>query len=215
MVLDLYGYWRSSAAYRVRIALNLKGLGARQYFVHLRRGEQRDSSYLELNPLGRVPILVADGRPITQSLAILEYLEERFPDPPLLPADSFARAQVRALAQVIACDIHPLNNISVLNYLESELHVSSAEKQVWYRHWVALGFAALERLLTAAPTSGRYCHGNSPGLADLCLVPQVYNARRYGCDLDPYPRIRQIDAACAELDDFRRAAPEVQADAEL
>lgn len=214
MPLALYGYWRSSAAYRVRIALNLKGLEAGQHFVHLRHGEQGDARFLEMNPLGRVPVLVVDGGALSQSLAILEYLEDRYPRPPLLPAGADGRARVRALAQVVACDIHPLNNFSVLNYLQSILRVNDEQKMTWYRHWVEVGFAALERMLAGDDRTGRFCHGDAPGMADLCLVPQVYNARRFGCDLDAYPTLLRIDAACGELEAFRRAAPERQADAE-
>ncbi|MGH8225996.1 MAG: maleylacetoacetate isomerase [Gammaproteobacteria bacterium] len=210
--MELYGYWRSSAAYRIRIALNLKGLEAQLHFVNLREGEQKGEDYRRLNALGRVPTLVDDGQVFTQSLAILEYLEERYPEPRLLPEDAGERARVRALAQVVACDIHPLNNLGVLNYMENDLGVDSAKKTAWYRHWVATGFEALEAMLADSRT-GRFCHDNTPGLADLCLVPQVYNARRFECDLAPYPTIVRIDAACAELEAFTRAAPEAQPDA--
>ncbi|MGH8225340.1 MAG: maleylacetoacetate isomerase [Gammaproteobacteria bacterium] len=209
--MELYGYWRSSAAYRIRIALNLKGLEVHHRFVNLREAEQKNEDYRRLNALGRVPTLVDDGQIFTQSLAILEYLEERYPEPRLLPEDAGERAQVRALAQVVSCDIHPLNNLGVLKYLESDLGVDSDKKLAWYRHWVATGFAALEAMLADSP-GDRFCHGDTPGLADLCLVPQVYNARRFECDLAPYPSIVRIDAACAELEAFIRAAPEAQPD---
>lgn len=212
-MIELYGYWRSSAAYRVRIALNIKGLEARQHFVNLREGEQKSDRYRRMNALGRVPTLVDDGQVFTQSLAILEYLEERYPEPPLLPTDAVGRARVRALAQVVACDIHPINNLIVLKYLENELKVKSDMKIAWYRHWIAEGFAALEKMLAGDPRTGRCCHGDTPGMADLCLVPQMYNARRFDCDLSSYPTLVRIDAACMELDAFRQAAPEVQADA--
>ncbi|MGH8273939.1 MAG: maleylacetoacetate isomerase [Gammaproteobacteria bacterium] len=211
--MELYGYWRSSAAYRVRIALNLKGLEAQHHFVNLREDEQKSESYRCLNALGRVPTLVDDGQVLTQSLAILEYLEERYPEPSLLPADAIGRARVRALAQVVTCDMHPVNNLSILKYLENELNVDSNVKLAWYRHWIAEGFTALEAMLATDSQTGRYCCGDTPGMADLCLVPQVYNARRFDCDLALYPTIVRIDAACAELDAFKRAAPEAQPDA--
>lgn len=216
-MLQLYSYWRSSAAYRVRIALALKGLTCEIVPVHLVRGggEQRQADYLALNPEGRVPLLVHDGRPISQSLAIIEYLEEAFPDTPaLLPAEPAARARVRSLAQLVACDIHPLNNLSVLQYLKNEVGADAAASKAWYLQWVARGFRALEARLTGEPETGRYCHGDTPGLADLCLVPQVYNARRFELDLDDYPRIVAIDAACLALDAFAGAAPERQPDVE-
>lgn len=212
-MIELYGYWRSSAAYRVRIALNLKGLEARHHHVNLRRGEQRDEAYRALNPFGRVPTMVEDGTAFTQSLAILEYLEESYPEPPLLPSGAVQRARVRALADVVACDMHPINNLSILKYLENELKIGKDQKLGWYRHWVHEGFAALEAMLVDDPYTGRFCHGDAPTLADVCLVPQVYNARRFDCDLTAYPTIRRIDTACAELEAFQRAAPEAQEDA--
>ncbi len=213
-MIELYGYWRSSAAYRVRIALNLKGLEVQHQFVNLREDEQRSESYRRMNALGRVPTLVDGGQAFTQSLAILEYLNERYPKPPMLPEGAIERARVRALAQVVACDIHPINNISVFIYLENELKVETDKRTAWYRHWIATGFTALETMLADDPRTGRYCHGDMPSLADLCLVPQVYNARRFECDLAPYPAIVRIDAACAQLDAFRQAAPEAQPDAQ-
>jgi len=211
--MELYGYWRSSAAYRVRIALNLKGLQVRHRPVNLRTGEHREAAYRRINPLGRVPTLVDDDVPYTQSIAILEYLEERYPDPALLPREPAGRARVRGLVQLVASDMHPLNNLGVLQYLVKELGASDEQKLAWYRHWIAEGFAALEAMLADDPRTGRYCHGDMPGMADLCLVPQVYNARRFKCDLVPYPTIVRIDAACAKLDDFRKAAPKAQPDA--
>lgn len=215
--MQLYSYWRSSAAYRVRIALALKGLPFETLPVNLVRagGEQLKPEYLALNPEGRVPLLIHDGRPVSQSLAIVEYLEEVFPDTPaLLPTEPSARARVRSLAQLVACDIHPLNNLSVLQYLKNELGASSAASSHWYRHWVARGFRALEARLAGEAETGNFCHGEAPGLADVCLVPQVYNARRFEVDLDDYPRIVAIDSACRTLDAFRAAAPEQQPDAE-
>ncbi|GKW50904.1 maleylacetoacetate isomerase [Halomonas sp. NCCP-2165] len=210
----LYGYFRSSAAYRVRIALNLKGLAYDQAPVNLVKGEQRGEDFLARNPQGLVPALVTDdGARLTQSLAICEYLDERYPEPALLPADAAGRARVRALAQAVACEIHPLNNLRVLKYLTGELGVDEATKMTWYRHWISEGFAALEAQLSREAGSGDFCHGDTPGLADLCLVPQVFNAERFECDLTAYPRIRRIVANCRALDAFARAAPEAQPDA--
>ena len=215
-MLRLYGYWRSSAAYRVRIALGLKGLAYEHVTVHLVRdgGEQRTAEYRRINPQGRVPSLEHDGRVLTQSLAIIEYLEEIWPEPALLPAGAAARARVRALAQLIACDIHPLNNLRVLQYLSRTLGQNEASPDDWYRHWISDGFAALETLLAQSTETGRYCHGDVPGLADACLVPQVYNARRYQCDLAAFPTILRIDQACNALPAFDLARPERQPDAE-
>ncbi|MBM3489123.1 MAG: maleylacetoacetate isomerase [Alphaproteobacteria bacterium] len=212
--MKLYTYYRSSAAYRVRIALRLKGLAHEQAFVHLRKGEQSVPSYRALNPQGVVPTLEADGAVIGQSLAILEYLEETRPRPPLLPDDWAGRARVRQLALTIACEIHPLNNLKVLNHLATECKLDEAQRKLWYHHWVGEGFRALEGLLAEHPATGRFCHGDRPGLADICLVPQVYNARRFQVDLALYPTIRQIEAACLALPAFTEAAPEQQPDAE-
>ena len=209
----LYDYFRSSAAYRVRIALNLKGLAAEQRFVHLRRGEQRDAAYLELNPQGLVPTLVIGNRRLTQSLAIIEYLDEKHPNPPLLPPGPEDRAWVRSIALAIACDIHPLDNLRVLKYLESPLALDQAKRDEWYRHWIREGFAAIERQL-AERGATRFCFGDTPSVADICLVPQVANSRRLSIPLDPYPRIRAIDAACLALAQFDRARPENNPDAE-
>ena len=211
--MELYGYWRSSAAYRVRIALKLKGLDVRHRPVNLREGEHRGTAYRKLNPQGRVPALVDEGAVYTQSIAILEYLEERYPEPPLLPPDPQGRARVRALMQLVASDIHPVNNLSVLQYLVRELGADEEQKIAWYRHWVYEGFDALEAMLAGDSRTGRFCHGQSPGMADLCLVPQVYNARRFECDLSGYPTITRIDAACMALDAFKGAEPEAQEDA--
>ncbi|MDH4566073.1 maleylacetoacetate isomerase [Pseudomonas sp. BN414] len=217
--LTLYGYWRSSAAYRVRIALNLKGLAYRQEAVHLVKdgGQQHQSAYRELNPQGLLPLLVDAGNAggeirIAQSLAILEYLDEVFPVPALLPADPAQRALVRSLAMHIACDVHPLNNLRVLQYLKAELGVADEAKDAWYRHWVALGLAAVEKGLEAF--GGKLSLGSRPGYLEACLVPQVYNARRFDCDLSAYPRILDIAARCDALEAFRNAAPEVQPDAQ-
>ncbi len=213
--IALHSYWRSSAAYRVRIALGLKGLDWRTAGVHLVRdgGEQHTAAYRRLNPQGLVPTLETEQHVLTQSLAIIEYLDECHPEPPLLPRGAAERARVRALAQIVACDIHPLNNLRVLKWLKDHLGADEGQRNQWYRHWIAEGFAALEALLGDNQAAGRYCHGDSPTLADLCLVPQVYNATRYECDLEPYPAIRRINAACMALEAFRGAAPEAQPDA--
>ena len=209
----LYDYFRSSAAFRVRIALNLKGLAAERRFIHLRRGEQRDPRYLELNPQGFVPMLVVGERRLTQSLAIVEYLEEKHPLPPLLPPGLEDRAWVRAIALSIACDIHPLNNLRILKHLSKEFLVDEPRRDDWYRHWVREGFAPLETQLSER-AAGPYCLGDSPTLADVCLVPQVANAHRLKVDMAPYPRIRSINEACLALAPFRDAQPELQPDAE-
>lgn len=212
--MKLYGYFRSSAAYRVRIALNLKGLDYEQVPIHLVQGAHRSEEYRQLNPQSMVPMLVTDeGRRHTQSLAICEYLEERFPQPALLPADADGRARVRALANIPACDMHPLNNLRVLKYLTGTLGVDEAAKLTWYRHWVAEGFAGLEGMLTAAEGTGEFCHGDQPTLADICLVPQVFNAERFDCDLAPYPTIRRIAERCNALPAFAQAHPARQPDA--
>lgn len=209
--MRLYDYWRSSAAYRVRIALNWKGLAYEQLAVDLRRGAQRSPEFLAINPQGLVPVLEDGEARLTQSLPILNYLEERYPEPPLLPADLAGRARARAIAVAIACEIHPLNNLRVLQYLERELRLDEDRRLAWYRHWIAEGLGPIEIMLAAA--GGEFCVGDAPSLADVCLVPQVYNARRYQCDLEPYPTIRRIDARCRALEAFARAAPERQPDA--
>lgn len=212
--MKLHSYFRSSTSFRVRIALNLKGLDYDYVAWHLLKGEQRSEAYLAINPQGGVPTLeLDDGRRITQSMAILEYLEESHPEPPLLPADALGRARMRSLAYAVACDIHPLNNSRVLAYLRG-LGQDEAGVAAWYRHWVALEFAALERRLGGEPETGRFCHGDAPTLADLCLVPQVFNAERFGCDLAPYPTIRRIHEECMALEAFQRAHPKAQPDAE-
>lgn len=214
--LVLYSYWRSSAAYRVRIALNLKGLPYAIRPVHLVRegGEQHQPAYRALNPQELVPVLKDGERVIRQSLAIVEYLEEAYEgEIKLLPVAARDRARVRALAQIVACDVHPLGNLRVLQYLDREFNVPQVERERWMRHWIAAGFDALEKLLADNPCTGRFCEADTPGYADLCLVPQVYNAQRWGLPLDPYPTIRRIHDACMELDAFQRARPEAQSDA--
>jgi maleylpyruvate isomerase len=205
----LYGLGLSSASYRVRIALGLKNLPYTSVVKNLRAGEHRLADFLRINVQGLIPALALDdGTVLTQSAAIIEYLEQIYPQPPLLPAEPLARARVRALAQSIVSDIHPLNNLRVLRYLEDKLLVDGAARDSWYRHWVEVGFAALERWLVQDADTGRFCHGDSPTLADICLVPQVFNARRFAVDMNPYPRISGVDAVCRELPAFRAAAPE-------
>lgn len=213
--MKLYAYYRSSAAYRVRIALNLKQLSYEISSVHLLRkgGEQKTAAYAALNPQQLVPTLEDQGLLLTQSLAIIEYLDEAYPSVPLLPADPAGRARVRALSQLIACDIHPLNNLRVLQYLQSRLNTDEADKNAWYAHWIQQGLNALEQHLDM-PSAGRFCHGDTPTMADCCLIPQLYNARRFQIDLSPYPNILRIEQACAELPAFQAAAPENQPDAE-
>lgn len=212
--LLLYGYWRSSSSYRVRIALNLKGLSYEQQAVHLVRGggEQKQPAYRALNPLGLVPALVHGGRVIVQSVAICEYLDEAFPAPALLPPDPAGRARVRAIVQTIASEMQPLNNLAVMHYLGAEMQQDDAAVGRWYRHWIARGFAAIESWL-GDPATGVCCHGDQPTLADCFLVPQVYNAERFDCDLRPYPRLMRIAGHCRGLGPFRDAAPEHQSDA--
>ena len=216
MGLRLYTYWRSSAAYRVRIALALKGLEYESVPRHLLRdgGEQRRPDYLAVNPQGLVPALEDDGVIVTQSLAICEYLEERFPAPALLPAAPRDRAAVRAMALAVACDIHPLNNLRVLQYLRSELGQDDAGVARWARHWIASGFEALEQLVARHSGDGRHCFGSSVTLADVCLVPQVANARRVQLDLAPWPRILAVTGHLESLPAFAAARPDAQPDAE-
>lgn len=213
--MQLYTYFRSSAAYRVRIALNLKGLKAEYRYVHLVKdgGQQHQPEYLAVNPQGLVPALADVEHVLTQSLAIIEYLEETHPQPPLLPRDALGRARVRALAQIVACDIHPLNNLRVLKYLEKQLAADEAARHSWYRHWVAEGFTALEKLLAGNPDTRQFCHGDQPTLADICLVPQVFNARRFEVDMTAFPAIQRINDYCLTLQAFSEASPEKQQDA--
>lgn len=213
--MKLYDYFRSSAAYRVRIALNLKGVAPERAFVHLRKGVQRGEDYLALNPQGLIPSLVTDdGEVLTQSLAIIEWLDESYAKPPLLPADAAGRARVRALALAIACDIHPLNNLRVLNYITGTLGATNAQRDGWYRYWCDVGLEALEIRLARESATGAFCHGATPTLADICLVPQLANARRVDLDLTPYPTLLRIEAACLVLPSFADAAPARQPDAE-
>ena len=212
--MKLHNYFRSSASFRVRIALALKGLPYQYLAVNLAQGDHLLDAYRSQSPEVLVPLLEIDGHRLSQSMAIIEYLDETRPEPPLLPEDPLGRAQVRALAQSVACEIHPLNNLRVLQYLTQELGVSGAQKDAWYAHWVALGLQAVEDSLARSPDTGRFCHGETPGLADCCLVPQVFNARRFNCALDAYPTITRIVAACEQLPAFQQAAPSAQPDAE-
>jgi len=216
MQMKLYGYFRSSAAYRVRIALNVKQLGYESVPVHLIRdgGQQLAQTYRELNPTALVPTFIDQNVSIGQSIAIMEYLEEAYPQVPILPATQAGRARVRSLAQFIACDIHPLNNLRVLKYLKRELGVTDEVKNEWYLHWIRQGFDSLEKMLASSIDTGVYCHGDTPTIADFCLVPQVANAQRFDCDLSAMPNVMRIDAACRELPAFADAAPGKQPDAE-
>jgi maleylpyruvate isomerase len=207
----LYGYFRSTAAYRVRIALGLKGVDAGHRFVHLRKGEQTHEPYRAINPAGLVPYWIDGQFNLAQSLAILEYLDELYPDPPLLPSGPQARAIAREIALVVCCDIHPIGNLRVLNRL-IELGVNDAARTSWSRHWIETGFAAIEARLSRMP--GPFAFGDQPTLADICIVPQVFNARRFGVDLTPFPRIREIDAAAASVPAFAASEPGRQPDAE-
>lgn len=214
--MKLYDYFRSSAAYRVRIGLKLKGLEYESVPVHLLKdgGQQLQAEYRAVNPSALVPALHDNGATITQSLAILEYLDEVHPLVPLMPRDALGRARVRSLALTIACDIHPINNLRVLRYLVKDAGLSEDAKTAWYVHWVQEGFAALEALLANSADTGRFCHGDTPTIADCCLVPQVFNAQRFNIDMAPYPAIAAIDAACRELPAFVAAHPSQQPDAE-
>lgn len=205
MTIRLFDYWRSSASYRVRIALNLKGLAYERVPVNLLEGAQAEADNVGRNPQGFVPTLEIDGHMLTQSLAIIDYLDARFPDPPLVSSDPAERAQTLAQALAIACDIHPLNNLRVLKYLAREFDVPEPRRDDWYRHWMREGFAALERMAEGA---GRFFGGGTPNLADICLVPQMYNARRFKLDTSDFPTLVRIDAEAQKLDAFAAASPD-------
>jgi maleylpyruvate isomerase len=213
--LILHNYYRSSTSYRVRIALEMKGLSYDYVPHHLRHGDHLEPSYLAVNPQGLVPALVLnDGTLLTQSLAIIEYLDEIQPAPPLLPKDALGRARVRMLAQMIACDIHPVNNLRVLTSLRTLFGAGDQDITNWFRHWVNEGFQPLEKILASSPQTGTFCHGETPGLADICLAAQITSNARFGVDLAPYPTITRINAACMALPAFQKAAPQNQIDAE-
>jgi maleylpyruvate isomerase len=211
--VKLYGYFRSSAAYRARIALNWKGVAHEHAFVHLLRdgGGQNSPDYAARNPQKLVPALeIDDGETLTQSLAIIEYLEEVYPEPPLLPGDAVARARVRAIAQAVACDIHPLNNLRVLKYLRHRMSLDKEAVDAWYRHWIVTGFGGIEKMIG----EDGFCAGGQVTLADVCLMPQIFNARRYGIDLAAWPRIGRVEQACGAIPAFAEAHPDRQPDAE-
>ena len=210
--MELYNYFRSSASYRVRIALALKGLDYDYKSVHLAKNEHFQESYAAVSASRLVPLLHDGDHMLTQSLAIIEYLDETRPEPPLLPRDPVGRARVRALALDIACEIHPLNNLRVLRYLTRELKVSEDDKNRWYKHWVETGLEVVERQLAAAPAT--FCHGNTPTLADCCLVPQIFNAQRFECRLDHVPQVMRVYEACMKLPAFEGTRPEACPDAE-
>jgi len=212
--MKLHTYFRSSAAFRVRIALNLKGLAYDTAFVHLAKGEHRQPAYGALNQQALLPTLEDAGRQLTQSLAIMEYLEETHPQPPLLPKDPLARARVRSLSLLIACEIHPVNNLRVLQYLKRALGQNEEQVNAWYRHWIADGLAKFEADLVRAPGPGRFCHGDIPGMADCCLVPQILNAQRYQCDTAPFPTTMRVFDECMKIVAFDQAQPSKQPDAE-
>lgn len=215
--MKLYTFFRSSASYRVRIALNMKGLTYEQVGIHLRRGggEQLMPTYRAINPQALVPALEDGGKILTQSLAIIEYLEETNPNPPLLPKNPADRALVRSMALVIACEVHPIQNLRVLNYVKATYNQTDEQlNSKWAQHWIDLGLSALQEMILAQPKRGKFCFGDAPTLADICLIPQLGNARRYGCDLSKYPAILEIEKNCNALPAFAKAAPEKQPDAE-
>lgn len=214
MTITLYDYWRSSAAYRVRIALNLKGLAYDSVPVNLLKSEQKSDAYRTQNPSGLVPLLVTDKGRFGQSMAIIEYLNDTHPTPPLLPADPEARAQARAMAQLVACELHPVNNLRIRNYLQSTLQLTDAQRSQWMQHWLHEGLCALEIMVKQAGSTGRFSIGTEPSLADICLIPQLYTTRRFLPDLSRYPTLTAIDAHCTRLPAFATAAPEKQKDAE-
>jgi len=213
--MKLYTFFRGSSPFRLRIALKLKGLAYEPAFVHLGKGEHRKPGFGAVNPQGLLPALVLDdGRVLTQSLAIIEYLDEKYPNPALLPKDALGRVRVRSLSLLVACEIHPLNNARTLAYLRKQLGLGEEQVNAWYRHWVADGLAKFEADLTRTPGTGKFCHGDTPSMADCCLVPQIINAQRFNCDLAAYPSAMRVFEACMALAAFDEAQPSKQPDAE-
>lgn len=214
-MLKLYGYFQSSAAYRVRIALNLKEIPYELIPIHLTKdgGHQFTDDYTKLNPQQLVPTLIDGDLSLTQSMAIIEYLEEAYPDIPLLPSDMAGKARVRALSQIVACEVHPLNNLRIRKYLVEDMGLSEDQRQTWMENWIAKGFAAYETFLTTSAETGKFSHGDTPTMADICLIPQIFNARRIDQDLSPYPTILRIEEACQALPAFDKAQPKNQPDA--
>jgi maleylacetoacetate isomerase len=210
---DLYTFFRSSTSYRLRIALAYKGLDHTPHYVSLPKMEHREPQYRALHPQGLVPLLVDGGRSLIQSMAIIEYLDETYPDPPLMPKDIAGRAYVRAVSQIIGCEIHPLNNVRVLKRIQSQFGADEDATKAWYRHWIAEGFDGLESYVASAGVAGKFCHGDGVTMADVCLVPQIFNAQRFDCPLDAYPLLNAIFSRCMALDAFRTTQPSTQADA--
>ena len=211
--VKLYSFWRSSACYRVRIALNLKRVAFETVAVNLPGNQQHEAAFKEVNPQEIIPVVMHGGRVLRQSLAIMEYLDETWPENPLLPSVARDRQRSRAIAQAIACEIHPLNNLRVMKYLETTFGANQDQRETWMRHWITEGFDALEKVLADNPSTGAFCEGDRPTIADCCLVPQVYNAKRFGVDMAPYANIERINADCLALEAFDRARPELQPDA--
>lgn len=213
MSRQLYTFFRSSTSFRLRIALAHKRLDYEPRYVSLPKMEHRVPSYRDINPQGLVPLLVEGGRSLIQSMAMIEYLDEVYPDPPLMPKDPLGRIYVRAVSQIIGCEIHPLNNVRVLKHLKAQFEADEAATNAWYRHWIAEGLSGLEDYLQRERLFGRFCYGDSVTMADICLVPQIFNARRFNCPLDAYPTLLAITDRCMALDAFRTAEPSAQADA--
>ena len=215
--MKLYTFFRSSASYRVRIAMNLKGLSYEPSLIHLSKdgGGQNQPAFRDINPQGLLPVLVDDdGNTLTQSLAIIEYLDELYPAIPLMPKDALGRAQVRSISQAISCDIHPINNLRVLQYLGGKLGHSEDERNAWYRYWTEGGLQAVEAMLVHSGKAGKFCHGDTPTMADCCLVPQIFNAKRFECDLSKMPTLNRINDACLQIEAFAKASPSQQPDAQ-
>lgn len=213
MSRELYTFFRSSTSYRMRIALAYKGLEHESHFVNLPKMKHREEAYRTLNPQGLVPVLVDEGKVLIQSMAIIEYLDEVYPEPPLMPKAPDERAYVRAVSQMIGCEIHPLNNVRVLKYIQQVLGADDAAKQTWYEHWIREGLSSIETYIADHPMRGRFCHGDAVTMADVCLVPQIFNAARFNCPLDDYPTLMAIHDACMELPAFAETEPSKQPDA--